>query len=368
MRPTIRLGRIAGVDVGIHWSLLVIGAVFVASLVGGQLPHEVPDADGRPRGRRWPSSSSSSILAHELADSIVARRQGQTVNGITLWLLGGVSERAPRPPTWATSSASRSPDRPRASGSASSSPRWPSASTRCCPPAGCSRRWRGGSRSSTSRWGSSTCFPARRLTAAGYSPHCSGSAGAIVATRTRSAARAGCVVGTLLVVGSVVLLFTGTDALLDRTRRFVRAQRVRVGRGEPRPRLGAVLADQPVGVVDAPDFGPRCPSGPQSPTSDPLPSRRSSPGGTAPPPRSCLLARYSPSHPKREARCSSARSRCRSPGSRVVRGRYAPCRRSWERGLPVVVDDADGRPVGIFGLDELKVAASGHPVLARSAR
>src|SRR4029079_11809516 len=34
----------------------------------------------------------ASILAHELAHSIVARRQGQTVNGITLWLLGGVSE------------------------------------------------------------------------------------------------------------------------------------------------------------------------------------------------------------------------------------------------------------------------------------
>src|SRR4029079_17466845 len=34
----------------------------------------------------------ASILAHELAHSIVARRQGQTVNGITLWMLGGVSE------------------------------------------------------------------------------------------------------------------------------------------------------------------------------------------------------------------------------------------------------------------------------------
>src|SRR5262249_54580626 len=33
-----------------------------------------------------------SILAHELAHSVVARRQGQAVDGITLWMLGGVSK------------------------------------------------------------------------------------------------------------------------------------------------------------------------------------------------------------------------------------------------------------------------------------
>ena len=39
-----------------------------------------------------------------------------------------------------------------------------------------------------------------------------------------------------------------------------------------------------------------------------------------------------------------------------------------EKGLPAIVDDADGRPIGLFGLDELKVAAQNDPVLARSAR
>jgi len=29
MRPTFRLGRIAGVEVGFHWSLLAIGALLV---------------------------------------------------------------------------------------------------------------------------------------------------------------------------------------------------------------------------------------------------------------------------------------------------------------------------------------------------
>ena len=37
-------------------------------------------------------------------------------------------------------------------------------------------------------------------------------------------------------------------------------------------------------------------------------------------------------------------------------------------GLPAIVDDADGRAVGVFGLDEVKVAARTDPALARSAR
>src|SRR5689334_24912313 len=94
MRPTIRFGRIAGIEVGVHWSLLVIGVLLVGSLAGGVLPATAPDA----RGSYLAAAVLAvvfffgSILAHELAHSIVARRQGQTVNGITLWLLGGVSE------------------------------------------------------------------------------------------------------------------------------------------------------------------------------------------------------------------------------------------------------------------------------------
>jgi Zn-dependent protease len=94
MRPTFRLGRIAGVEVGFHRSLLAIGALLVGSLAGTMLPQAVPHAHGS-----YISAAVlavvlffGSILAHELAHSIVARRQGQTVNGITLWLLGGVSE------------------------------------------------------------------------------------------------------------------------------------------------------------------------------------------------------------------------------------------------------------------------------------
>src|ERR1700730_4009758 len=94
MRPTIRLGRIAGIDVGVHWSLLVIGALLVGSLAGGELPSLAPHAHGSYFAAAVLAVVLffASILAHELAHSVVARRQGQTVDGITLWMLGGVSK------------------------------------------------------------------------------------------------------------------------------------------------------------------------------------------------------------------------------------------------------------------------------------
>lgn len=94
MRPTIRLGRVAGIEIGIHWSLLVIGAVLVTSLAGGMLPEIQPDAGGD----YWAAAILAtigffaSILAHELAHSFVAIHRGQRVEGITLWLLGGVAQ------------------------------------------------------------------------------------------------------------------------------------------------------------------------------------------------------------------------------------------------------------------------------------
>ena len=86
MRPTIRLGRIFGIEVGIHWSLLVIGVLLVGSLAGGVLPAWAPHAHGSYLAAAVLAVALffASILAHELAHSIVARRRGQGVNGITL--------------------------------------------------------------------------------------------------------------------------------------------------------------------------------------------------------------------------------------------------------------------------------------------
>jgi Zn-dependent protease len=41
---------------------------------------------------------AGSLLAHELAHSLVAQRNGVRVRSITLWMLGGVAELAGEPP------------------------------------------------------------------------------------------------------------------------------------------------------------------------------------------------------------------------------------------------------------------------------
>ena len=94
MNENVSLGRIAGIHVGLNWSLLVIGALIAWSLATGILPAAAP---GRTSSAYWTAGVISafvylaSLLAHELAHSIVATRRGVRVEGITLWLFGGVS-------------------------------------------------------------------------------------------------------------------------------------------------------------------------------------------------------------------------------------------------------------------------------------
>jgi Zn-dependent protease len=90
----LRLGRILGIPVAVDWTLLVIGALLTISLAGDRYPMEFPDA---PAGSFWvvgvvtTAIFFASVLAHELAHSVVARRHGIRVDGITLWMLGGVA-------------------------------------------------------------------------------------------------------------------------------------------------------------------------------------------------------------------------------------------------------------------------------------
>jgi Zn-dependent protease len=94
MNENLSLGRIAGIHVGLNWSLLVVGALITWSLATGLLPSAAP---GQSAGAYWTAGVVSaivflaSLLAHELAHSVVAMRRGVRVEGITLWLFGGVS-------------------------------------------------------------------------------------------------------------------------------------------------------------------------------------------------------------------------------------------------------------------------------------
>src|SRR3984893_5201284 len=94
MNENLSLGRIAGIHVGLNWSLLVVAALIAWSIATGILPTAAP---GQTSGAYWTAGVVSafvylaSLLAHELAHSIVATRRGVKVEGITLWLFGGVS-------------------------------------------------------------------------------------------------------------------------------------------------------------------------------------------------------------------------------------------------------------------------------------
>jgi Zn-dependent protease/CBS domain-containing protein len=94
MNENLSLGRIAGIHVGLNWSLLVVAALIAWSIATGILPAAAP---GQTTAAYWTAGVVSafvylaSLLGHELAHSIVATRRGVKVEGITLWLFGGVS-------------------------------------------------------------------------------------------------------------------------------------------------------------------------------------------------------------------------------------------------------------------------------------
>ncbi len=94
MGQTFSLGRISGIRIGVNWSVLLIVALLAYGLAAGQFPATAPD---RPEWEYIVAALvtavayMASLLAHELAHSLVARHNGLQVEGITLWLLGGVS-------------------------------------------------------------------------------------------------------------------------------------------------------------------------------------------------------------------------------------------------------------------------------------
>ncbi|MGW2033887.1 site-2 protease family protein [Streptomyces sp. NPDC001761] len=94
MNESLSLGRIAGVRVGLHWSVLVIVVLVTVALARGEFPTAHP---GHPAVQYWGLAALTavvflvSLLAHELAHAVVARRNGVQVDGITLWMLGGAA-------------------------------------------------------------------------------------------------------------------------------------------------------------------------------------------------------------------------------------------------------------------------------------
>jgi Zn-dependent protease/CBS domain-containing protein len=103
MRGSLKLFRIAGIDIGIHFSWIFIFVFFAWTLAASYFPTLYPN---------WSSTAYwiigiitslllfVSVLIHEIAHSLVARARGLPVNSITLFILGGVSnlEEEPKAP------------------------------------------------------------------------------------------------------------------------------------------------------------------------------------------------------------------------------------------------------------------------------
>lgn len=92
----LKIGSIFGIDIRIHWSWLAIFALLLYWLATGWFD-DVDSYSHWSTADRWIASGITtmlfflSILLHELSHSIVARRLGLPVHGITLFIFGGVS-------------------------------------------------------------------------------------------------------------------------------------------------------------------------------------------------------------------------------------------------------------------------------------
>jgi Zn-dependent protease len=94
MGSSFHLGRIAGIDVGINWSWLVVFALITWSLAAGVFPDQDPGLSDRAYVAMGVAAAVlffASLLAHELGHAVTARREGMELDGITLWLFGGVA-------------------------------------------------------------------------------------------------------------------------------------------------------------------------------------------------------------------------------------------------------------------------------------
>jgi Zn-dependent protease len=94
MNPSFSLGRIAGIQVGVNWSWLVVFGLIVWSLATGVFPAEnegLSDGTYVAMGVAAAILFFASILLHELGHAVQARRDGMEIDGITLWLFGGVA-------------------------------------------------------------------------------------------------------------------------------------------------------------------------------------------------------------------------------------------------------------------------------------
>src|SRR5205814_2831460 len=99
---SIRVARIFGIDINVHFSWIVIFFVVVTNLSESIYPDQFPKWS-REKAIVVSAVSATlffvSVVAHELAHSLDARRFQMTVSSITLFMLGGVASLTREPPS-----------------------------------------------------------------------------------------------------------------------------------------------------------------------------------------------------------------------------------------------------------------------------
>lgn len=94
MQGDIRLGRLAGFPLAVNWSVVLIVWLITWATSSSILPETAP---GYRAAEYWAAGMVGavlffgSLLGHEVAHAVVARRAGLEVMGLTLWLFGGVA-------------------------------------------------------------------------------------------------------------------------------------------------------------------------------------------------------------------------------------------------------------------------------------
>lgn len=97
---SIRLGKIMGIPVRIHYTLWLVFILITWSLAYGYMPRQYP---GLSTLTYWAIGITSaiilfaSVLIHELSHSYVAKKNGLPIARITLFFFGGVSEMTEEP-------------------------------------------------------------------------------------------------------------------------------------------------------------------------------------------------------------------------------------------------------------------------------
>jgi Zn-dependent protease/CBS domain-containing protein len=94
MRGSLKIGRIAGIEIGVHYSWILAFALFLWIFAMGAFRIDYP---GWSLSTYWIAGALTSImifisvLVHELCHSLVARSKNLKVSSIVLFIFGGVS-------------------------------------------------------------------------------------------------------------------------------------------------------------------------------------------------------------------------------------------------------------------------------------